>query len=120
VEAEKIDHALVEEDRLAVRRQPPEMAGDHVHEMRQFPFSRAQLGLDLLEVLDVDRRAVPAGDVAVGVARRPPGIADPAVDAVRAPQTMLGVVMVAGSQTMAPSGGHALIVVGMNQSSPSE
>ena len=33
VQPEEIDHALVEENRLAVRSQPPDMARDHVHQL---------------------------------------------------------------------------------------
>ena len=45
VQTEKIGHSPVEENRLAIRRQPPEMTGDHIDELRELPLSLTQCGL---------------------------------------------------------------------------
>ena len=54
VQAEKIDHALVEENRLAVWGKPPEVDRNHVHELREFPLALARRRLRLLLLFDVD------------------------------------------------------------------
>ena len=68
IQAEIIDHPPVEEGRLAVGRQPPDMARNHVHELRKLPLPVAQRRLGPLLILNVYCRAVPLGNAPLAVA----------------------------------------------------
>src|SRR5689334_2739507 len=82
IQTEKIDESLVEEVRHAVGRQPPEVAGHHVHELREFPLPRAQCLLGLHLVIDVDRDCKPFHYGAVVIPRWFPSTVNPAIDAI--------------------------------------
>ena len=85
VEAEKIDQALVEEGRLAVRRQPPEVARNHVDELRERLLSVVQRSLGGHQVVDVDAHTVPLQNMTILVAERLRASLGPAIAAVGAP-----------------------------------
>src|SRR3954451_20139949 len=70
VEAEKIDQALVEECWLALRRQPPEVARNHVDELGELLLPVVQRSLGGHQVMDVDAHTVPLEDMAILVAQR--------------------------------------------------
>ena len=55
VQAEEIDHALVEESRLPVRSQAPQVARNHVDELRELMLPVAQRLLDRLLIFDFYR-----------------------------------------------------------------
>ena len=120
VQPEKIDHAPVEEGRLAVRVQPPQVTRNHIDELREFVLPLAQRRLGLLLFVDVKCRAAPFDDATLTIARRPSRIAKPAVNAIRPPQTKLGVVVIAGLEAMPPPGGDAMQVIRMDELCPAE
>jgi hypothetical protein len=56
IQPEKIDHALVEEGGLAIGRQAPDMARDHVNELREIMIPIAQCRLDSFGTLSMKHR----------------------------------------------------------------
>src|SRR3546814_12436548 len=61
---------LVEEVRLALRGQPPEIAGNQVDELREFPLPVEQRRLRGHQIVDVDADPIPLDDPAGLVAQR--------------------------------------------------
>src|SRR5579872_1275067 len=118
IQAEKIHHALVEEGWLALGRQSPDVARNHVDQLRELALAVAQGGLDLFLLLDVDRDAQPFGDAPLAVAGRSHRGSKPAVRAIGQPQAVLVVARLAGSETILPPGGGEVVVVRVNVVSP--
>src|SRR5262249_31611115 len=115
VQAKEIDHALIEEDRLTVRSEPPDVARGTVHKRRELPLPFAQFRLGAPVSVEVDRPTVPSGDTALLVARRHHRGSRPVMDPRRAPDAALNVEMIAGLETVTPRGGDAVILVRMGR-----
>src|SRR5262249_31902341 len=115
IQAEKIDHALIEEDWLAVRSEPPDVAWNHGHELREFPLPLAQFRLGNSVRVEIGRRPVPPRDTAVPVACRHDSGSIPVVDARRAPDAAIEQKRIAGLKAVTPCGRDAVIVVGMGR-----
>jgi hypothetical protein len=107
--------------RLLARRQPDEAVDQReqvLDAVVQFTIDQLPAGIELLGVVDVGRRAVPAQDVAVAVAHRHGDDAQPAIDAVMAAEAIVDVVGATGGKRLPPRRRHPLAVVGMDHAGP--
>ena len=90
VHAQEIDHPVVEEDRFSIRPEPPEVTGNHVHQLRELSFAITQSFFSPLLIFDVDHGAVPAALAVLVVSdrsqsKRP----EPAINAIRSTKPIL-------------------------------
>src|SRR5690606_19742515 len=117
---EKIGHALVEEGRLAIGTQPPQMAGHHVDELRQLPLPFTQRRFRFLIDIDVDTDPVPSSDAALNVIRRADRKSMPDPFPGRSQHAPFMMKMLTRPQAMPQRSGHAFVVFRVYASLPAE
>ena len=115
IETEKVDQALVEEDRLAFRRQAPDLDRDHVHELRQLALPVAQRLQRAHLLVDIEGDAVPLHDRSVVIAPRLHPAFGPAVDAILFTPAKPHGGAAAGFETIAQRALYVGSILGMNQ-----
>ena len=85
----------VDEFDLTARRKGCDQAGNAVHDQARFAFAFAQRVLGALPLIDIRQQDAPLNDLAAGIAKLKAAVLEPAIDAVRPPESLHDLVWTA-------------------------
>ena len=115
MQTEEVEQALVEEGRLALGRQTPDVDRDHVHELRELPLPFAQRLLRAHLIVDVERNAVPLHNRAGFITPRLHPALRPSIGAILLAPTKPHRGAVASFEAILQRALHFGSIFGMNQ-----
>ena len=112
--ADEVQIVLVEELGASIGTRRPGQRRNRVDDQLEITLARARGLLGALALVDVRQQHAPANDVAACIAKRKAAVLEPAIDAVRPPESLHDLVWTAGGDRLCEDLDDVRKILGMN------